>query len=167
MIAKAKAGGNVGVGAYVGIALASAFLLASCTSGGRDTTDASPSPTTTATAGAITPGVSEKELTEQVEAALAGFAGGSTVESGVERASEGIHTEPVLDKGETYRLNLVCVGTGTARLLLTPAGAGNKATVPCDGAVVRQRLTADEPFRIDVRGDKAATGMIGWQIDRI
>ncbi|WP_225877327.1 hypothetical protein [Streptomyces resistomycificus] len=144
----------------------SALLLTACTS---DSTDAkaSPSHTPTATATAKSTAASEKKLTEQVEAALAGFHNGSMVESGVERVSEGIHTEPLLKKGETYRLNLACAGTGSAQLLLTPASAGDKATVPCDGSVVQQRLTADKPVRIDVNGNATATGMIAWQIDKV
>ncbi|KOG37198.1 hypothetical protein AQJ84_24160 [Streptomyces resistomycificus] len=53
----------------------SALLLTACTS---DSTDAktSPSPTPTATATAKPTAASEKKLTEQVEAALAGFHNG-------------------------------------------------------------------------------------------
>ncbi|WP_245877165.1 hypothetical protein [Streptomyces glaucescens] len=79
----------------------SAVLLASCTSESGDTVGATPSSaTTSATSSTGPPGASEKKLTEQAEAALAGFHHGTPVESGVERVSEGIHTEPTLTKGE-------------------------------------------------------------------
>ncbi|GCB47860.1 hypothetical protein [Streptomyces sp. NL15-2K] len=38
------------------------------------------------------------------------------IESGVERVTDGVHTEPFLSKGQTYRLNVVCVGTRSAQL---------------------------------------------------
>jgi len=146
---------------------ASAVLLVSCTDDSGDTADASPSPSPTATSSANSPGASERKLTQQVEAALAGFRDGALLESGVERVSDGIHTEPLLTKGETYRLDLACAGRGSARLRLTPASAGGKATVPCDGTVVRQRIAGDGPIRIDVDGGTGATGMIAWQIDKV
>lgn len=146
---------------------ASAVLLVSCTSDSGDTTAASPSPSRTATSSADAQGASEKRLTQQVEAVLAGVREGALVESGVERVSDGIHTEPLLAKGETYRLDLACAGRGSARLRLTPASAGGKATVPCDGTVVRQRIAGDGPIRIDVDGGTGATGMIAWQIDKV
>ncbi|MEV5317083.1 hypothetical protein AB0K92_05285 [Streptomyces sp. NPDC052687] len=149
-----------------GSVAASAVLLVSCTAGSGDTADASPSPSPTATSSAGSPGTSERKLTERVEAALAGFRDGTLVESGVERVSEGIHTEPTLTKGATYRLDLACAGTGSARLRLTPASAGRQATVPCDGTVVQQRIAGDGAIRIDVDGSTGATGMIAWQIDR-
>jgi hypothetical protein len=152
---------------------ASVLLLASCSSVEDADPRASPTPgptataTTTATAAAGASGASEKELTERLEAALAGFHSGRMVESGVERVSDGIHTEPLLTKGGTYRLNLACAGTGSARLRLTPAGAAERTDVPCDGSVRRQRITADAPIRIDVDGVAGATGMIAWQIDEV
>lgn len=88
------------------------------------------------------------------------------VEAGVERVSDGIHTEPLLAKGQTYRLNVVCAGKGSAQLQFTPSNSGDKATVPCDGSVVQQRIRADKSVRIDVNGDAGASGMIAWQIDK-
>lgn len=148
-------------------AAASAVLLVSCTSDSGDTAAASPSPSRTAISSADAQGASEQRLTEQVEAALAGFRDGALVESGVERVRDGIHTEPLLTKGETYRLDLACAGAGSARLRLTPASAGGKATVPCDGTVVRQRIAGNGPIRIDVDGGTGATGVIAWQIDKV
>jgi hypothetical protein len=146
---------------------ASVFLLAACTSDDKDTAGPSPSAPRTTTSSATPPGASEQKLTKQVEAALEGFHDGTMVESGVERVNEGIHTEPLLTKGSTYRLNLACAGKGSAQLTFTPASAGERTTVPCDGSVVQQRLTADKPIRIDVNGNAGATGMVAWQIDQI
>ena len=89
------------------------------------------------------------------------------VEAGAERVTDGIHTEPNLSEGKTYRLNLVCFGSGNAQLAFTPGSVGAKTTVPCDQSVVQQRITAHKPIRIDVDGTKGSTGMIAWQIDTI
>ncbi|MCZ4509519.1 hypothetical protein O3Q52_15190 [Streptomyces sp. ActVer] len=146
---------------------ASSFLLASCTSGSGDDTNAnsssSPAPSVSQTA----TGSSEKKLTEQAQAALAAVHSGTMVEAGAERVTDGIHTEPNLSEGKTYRLNLVCFGSGNAQLAFTPGSAGAKTTVPCDQSVVQQRITANKPIRIDVDGTKGSTGMIAWQIDAI
>lgn len=144
-----------------------AALLASCTSDSGDTAGTTPSSSPTTASSPEPRGASEKKLTEQAEAALAGFHNGTLVESGVERVSEGIHTEPTLTKGEAYRINVACVGTGSAQMRFTPASAGQKATVPCDSSVLQQRITADKPVRIDIDGNAGATGMIAWQIDKV
>lgn len=81
--------------------------------------------------------------------------------------TDGVHTETILSKGKTYKLNLVCVGTGTAQLSLTPASTGTKATVQCDQSLVQQRIAGDGPVRIDVDAAEGASGMIAWQIDAI
>ncbi|MFE9442363.1 hypothetical protein ACFYO2_25935 [Streptomyces sp. NPDC006602] len=145
---------------------ASAFLLTSCSSGGGDDTAAdssSPVPSASLTA----TGSSEKKLTAQAQAALAAVHSGTMVEAGTERVSDGIHTEPTLSEGKTYRLNLVCVGSGSAQVSFTPASAGTKATVPCDQSVVQQRITSQKPVRINVDGAKGSSGVIAWQIDTI
>ncbi|MGW2866532.1 hypothetical protein ACWDD4_42980, partial [Streptomyces sp. NPDC001205] len=106
------------------VVAASAFLLVSCTSD-KDTAGSSSSSTATTEAPSVpAPTALEEKLTEQVEAAVESVHEGTMVESGVERVSEGIHTEPVLGKGATYRLNLACAGKGSAQLLFTPASAG-------------------------------------------
>ncbi|MBD9724807.1 hypothetical protein [Streptomyces caniscabiei] len=91
------------------------------------------------------------------------------VEAGAERVGDGVHAEPLLNAGGggVYRLRLVCVGSGSVRVVVRPAGAEQKATVPCDGAVAQQRLTGSERLRIEVDGGKGATGMIAWQIDTV
>ncbi|MFD7407344.1 hypothetical protein ACFV7R_32810 [Streptomyces sp. NPDC059866] len=145
----------------------SAVLLTSCTTSGNDEDRAAvsspPSPTATPTTSAP----SEKKLTEQAQTALAAVHSGTLVEAGVERVTDGIHTEPGLSKGKTYRLNVVCAGSGSAQLEFVPAGAGRAATVPCDQSVVQQRITADKLVRINVEGTKGASGVIAWQIDAI
>ncbi|MFJ3284343.1 hypothetical protein ACIPMW_03525 [Streptomyces sp. NPDC086669] len=81
--------------------------------------------------------------------------------------TDGIHTEPGLSQGKTYRLNLVCAGSGSAQLRFEPAKAGTAATVPCDGSVVQQRIAADKLVRINVDGGSGATGVIAWQINAL
>lgn len=110
----------------------------------------------------------EKELTEQAEAALDGVRGGTMFASGVERAAEGFHNETTVTEGKTYRLNVVCVGSGSARLGFTPARYGARSTVPCDRSVVQRRITGlSEGLRIDVDGAEGATGVIAWEIDTV
>ncbi|MGW3629196.1 hypothetical protein ACWD7F_03385 [Streptomyces sp. NPDC005122] len=147
---------------------ASAFLLVSCTSGSGEgeAHSAPPSPSAPSTPRTAT-GSSEKKLTEQVQAALTSVHSGTMVEAGVERVGDGIHTEPDLSKGRTYRLNLVCSGSGSGQLTFVPASAGTASTMPCDQSVVRQRITMHKRVRIDVDGAKGSTGMIAWQIDTI
>lgn len=110
--------------------LVSAFLLTSCTtsgSGGDTAENPSQSPAPSSTRTATEP--SEKKLTEQAQASLAAVHSGTLVEAGVERVTDGIHTEPGLSKGKTYRLDLVCAGSGSAELEFVPANAGTAVTV--------------------------------------
>ncbi|MDX2781116.1 hypothetical protein PV379_28015 [Streptomyces caniscabiei] len=153
-------------------AVASAALLTSCTSNGS----AGAAGSTPSRSSGLSepsrpsePSQSEAERTELAQAALAAVQGGTMVEAGTERVSDGVHAEPLLNAGggDVYRFRLVCVGSGTVRVVVSPAGAGQKATVPCDGAVAQQRLTGSERLRIDVDGGKGATGMIAWQIDSV
>ncbi|MDT0570958.1 hypothetical protein RM704_26440 [Streptomyces sp. DSM 3412] len=112
-------------------------------------------------------GPSDDKLTEQAQAALAAVHSGTMVEAGAERVADGVHAEPLLDADKAYRFQLVCVGSGSVQVVFKPVSAGQKATVPCDGAVAQQRLTVSEPLRIDVDSGKGATGMIAWQIDTV
>ncbi|MET7981582.1 MULTISPECIES: hypothetical protein [unclassified Streptomyces] len=147
---------------------ASAFLLASCTSGSGEGEARSAPPSPSAPIESRTPtGSSEKKLTEQAQAVLAAVHSGTMVEAGVERVNDGIHTEPTLREGRTYRLNLVCTGSGSARLTFVPVSAGKETEVPCDQSVVQQRITMHKRVHIDVDGTKGSTGMIAWQIDAI
>ncbi|MFJ8946344.1 hypothetical protein ACIRG4_24460 [Streptomyces sp. NPDC102395] len=146
---------------------ASVIMLTSCTSGSGDS-KASEAPSPPASNGSQAATVSsEKKLTEQAQAALAAVHEGKLVEAGAERVTDGIHTEPSLSEGKTYRLNLVCVGSGSAQLTITPTSTGTKTKVPCDQSVVQQRITAHEPVRIDVDGATGSTGVIAWQIDTL
>lgn len=147
--------------------LVSAFLLTSCTvsAGGGDRADSSqspaPSPARTTTE------QSEKELGEQARAALAAVHSGTPVEAGAERVTDGIHSEPTLSKGKTYRISLACAGNGNAQLTFVPANAGRKTAVPCDLSVVQQRITTAKPVRVDVDGTRGSTGVIAWQINAV
>ncbi|MGW7238681.1 hypothetical protein [Streptomyces sp. NPDC054804] len=153
---------------FAGCAVAvSALGLTSCTSssdnGEGTNTTSSPSSVSTSQAASK---AQEKKLTEQAQAALAAVQGGTMVEAGAERVTDGIHTQPTLRQGKTYKLNLVCMGSGNAHLTLTPTGTGPEAEVPCDQSVVQQRITVHKlPVRIDVEGAKGSTGVIAWQID--
>ncbi|MFF7183790.1 hypothetical protein ACFZAR_00845 [Streptomyces sp. NPDC008222] len=110
----------------------------------------------------------EKQLGEQAEAMLGGFgSGGAMVEAGTERVAEGIHTEPSLGRGRAYRLDLVCIGRGSARAVFTPAGTGTETGVPCDRSVVRRRITPHGPVRIDVDGVKGSTGVVAWVVREV
>lgn len=144
-----------------------ALLLTSCTygTGGDAAAEHSSSPSPSLSRKATGP--SGKTLAEQARAALDTVHSGTMVEGGAEDVTDGIHTEPSLSKGRTYRLSLVCFGIGSARLVFTPAAAGTEAEVPCDRSMVLQRINAVGPLRIDVEGEKGATGVIGWQIDAV
>ncbi|MEU1273855.1 hypothetical protein [Streptomyces sp. NPDC005799] len=150
------------------VVTASALLLTSCTSGSGSANAHKTSSPPTASASQTTTTTQEKKLTDQAQAALAAVQGGTMIEAGAERVTDGIHTEPTLSQGKSYKLNLVCIGSGNARLTFTPASTGPKADVPCDQSVVQQRITAHKmPVRIDVDGVKGSTGVIAWQIDTI
>ncbi|MEU0033604.1 MULTISPECIES: hypothetical protein [unclassified Streptomyces] len=89
------------------------------------------------------------------------------VESGTERVSDGVHTRPDVAEGAAYELTVVCAGKGDAEIEFTPAGAGSKKPVRCDGSVVFERFTARGSLRLDVRGKPGSTGMIAWRIDTL
>ncbi|MEU6368423.1 hypothetical protein ABZ876_22430 [Streptomyces sp. NPDC046931] len=152
-----------------GVVPAAVLLLGACTASERHETPAGasapPGSRTAAPRSGRTP-------TEQAEAALAAVGSGALVEAGTERVADGIHPKPVLSAGRRYRLDLVCVGRGGARVAFTPAGAGTKATVPCDRSVVWQRITPhghsrNSPVHIDVDGAKGSTGVISWAVREV
>ena len=150
-----------------GCAVAAAvFLLASCTSGSHEggaVGSSSPVPSVSRT----TVGSDGEELTQQARAALAAVHGGTLVEAGAERVTDGVHTEPELSEGKSYQLSLVCFGGGSVQLVVRPAKTGTATTVPCDRSVVQQRIAARTALRIDVHGAKGSTGVIAWQIDTV
>ncbi|MER5600075.1 hypothetical protein [Streptomyces sp. NPDC002265] len=149
------------------VVAATLFLLASCTSGSADgnAPEGHPSPSASGVSAATE--VSEKKPVQQAQAALAAVSSGRMVEAGAERVTDGVHTEPSLSQGRTYRLSLVCVGSGSARLTFAPASTGAGAVVPCDRSVVQQRITVHPPVRVDVDGTKGSTGVIAWRIDAL
>ncbi|POX47011.1 hypothetical protein C3488_24640 [Streptomyces sp. Ru72] len=89
------------------------------------------------------------------------------VESGVERVTDGVHSVPLLNKGVTYRLSVVCAGSGDVEIAFTPAGVSSKKDVSCDQSTFQQRFTAVDSLRIDVTARRGSTGMIRWRIDRV
>lgn len=146
---------------------ASALTLASCTSSSHDT-HASDRPSPTAGRSRPATGPSEQQLTERAQEALASVHTGHMLESGTERVSDGVHTEPNVKPGKTYKLSLVCFGSGSARLSFSPAGTGSQAELPCDRSVVQQRITArKQRLHVDVDGSKGSSGVIAWQIDSV
>ncbi|MEV6739378.1 hypothetical protein AB0N14_21580 [Streptomyces sp. NPDC051104] len=150
----------------IGCALASAFSLASCTSDG-DPGSAHPSSSASATARSSPS--AEKKLTAEVQSALAASATkqNAMVESGVERVTDGVHSEPLLDKGNAYRLSVVCAGSGDVEIAFTPTSVSSKKDVSCDQSTFQQRFTGVDSLRIDVTARRGSTGMIGWRIDRV
>ncbi|MFE9774769.1 hypothetical protein ACFYOV_24460 [Streptomyces sp. NPDC005931] len=87
--------------------------------------------------------------------------------SGLERASDGIHTYAVLSAGRSYRLSVVCSGAGEVRLTVT-VKRPVRQTVPCDGVPVRQRvLDAPTQLELDVDALAGSSGVVGWRIDEL
>ncbi|MFG2814117.1 hypothetical protein [Streptomyces sp. NPDC048410] len=150
-----------------GAVTVSVLLLASCSSGGGDGDATGPASSSAGGASRDTADAREKKLTAEAQDVLAAASNGTKVEAGAERVSDGIHTEPLLRQGKTYKLSLVCVGSGSARVTLTPASVGPSAEVPCDRSIVQQRITAAEQVRIDADGVKGSVGVIAWQIDTV
>jgi hypothetical protein len=147
----------------LGTAVAPVLCLTGCTSGNAPTPDrsATTSPHTTADPSG------DRKLTAQVQSALNAVTeqGRSMVESGVERVSDGIHTQPALPEGRSYKLTVVCAGEGKAKIVFTPSKTAAEKTVPCDRSVVFERFVSSEAVRIDIQGDAQATGMIAWRIN--
>ncbi|MET9929614.1 MULTISPECIES: hypothetical protein [unclassified Streptomyces] len=84
------------------------------------------------------------------------------VESGVERVREGLHHRSSLVKGEAYEVSVVCVGTGSVRVVVD---RGDPQVVPCDGVSVRRGVeSAPEELPLDVTAEAGATGMVAWQV---
>ncbi|MGW2565480.1 hypothetical protein [Streptomyces sp. NPDC001537] len=140
------------------------FFLAACTSGPvaepAHANSASPSRTTTTAA------QQEKKLGAEAQSALQATATGSLVASGLERVSDGLHTDPGLSTGTEYRLTVVCAGTGSAAIEFAPAGAAARKPFSCDGTMVLERFTAKHAQHVDINGGRGATGMIAWRIER-
>ncbi|MFJ3333074.1 hypothetical protein [Streptomyces sp. NPDC086766] len=153
-------------GWIIGCALAPTLLLTACTSHNDAEATHSPSPTATHQS---TEAQAEKRLTAEVQSALDATTdkGSSMVESGVERVSDGVHTQPSLTQGKTYKLTVACAGKGTAEIVLTPSSAGEKKPVPCDQSVVFERIKPKASLRLDVVGKPGASGMVAWRINKV
>ncbi|MHA4776642.1 hypothetical protein L1085_019365 [Streptomyces sp. MSC1_001] len=84
------------------------------------------------------------------------------VESGLERVRDGVHHLSPLTPGRTYRLSVVCVGTGTVKVVVADK---DPRTVPCDGVPAARRVEkAPERLPIDITPATGATGMVAWRI---
>ncbi|MFR9790726.1 hypothetical protein ACL07V_19040 [Streptomyces sp. MB22_4] len=149
----------------LGCALMPALLLTACTSHHDPAPGHRPSPPAAHQSGGAE---DEKKLTDQAQYALDAVTdhGGSMVESGVERVSDGVHTRPGPAHGTAYELTVVCAGKGAAEIVVAPSGAGRKKAVPCDGSAVVERLAATGSLKVDIQGEPGAAGMIAWRINR-
>ncbi|GAA3130835.1 hypothetical protein GCM10010521_16110 [Streptomyces rameus] len=150
----------------LGCALVPALFLTACTSDHDSTPDQKASPSA---AHWSSEAQTEKKLATQVQSALDAVTsrGSSMVESGVERVSDGVHTQPDLGTGAIYKVTVACAGKGSAEIAFTPPGVGSKKPVPCDGSVVFERFTARDSLRLDVRGNPGSKGMIAWRINKV
>ncbi|GHI53448.1 hypothetical protein Srubr_32940 [Streptomyces rubradiris] len=148
-----------------GVALAPVLCLTACTPGNVPAPDRAAATSPRASAERL----AEDDLTAQAQSALDAVTdqGPSMVESGVERVSDGVHTQPGLPAGRSYELTVVCAGAGEAWLFFTPSRTAPGKAVPCDRSVVFERFTTGKSVRIDVRGDARATGMIAWRINTV
>lgn len=113
----------------------------------------------------------EQKLGQQVKEALGTQAIDDSdplfVESGLERISDGIHTQAKLPPGTRYELKVACAGTGKIELSIE-GGKPDHQTVRCDGVPATQRTSgAQGPLQIDTTGRSGAAGMVGWRISRI
>jgi hypothetical protein len=138
-----------------GCAAVSVLFLTGCTA---ERAHDSP-PYRAASAPATAPGTAvrtERRLTAQVTAALDAVTadGGPMVESGVERVSDGIHTRPGLTRGVAYEVTVVCAGTGTVEMVVTPAATGSAR--PCPLRPVGRLRTAPGERRAAPRRESGA-----------
>ncbi|MEV8595118.1 hypothetical protein [Streptomyces sp. NPDC052012] len=156
-------------GAALLVSILCTALIAGCSSGSEDTgnpsKDPEPSPSSSATA------EQGKLLEKQVERALGIGAtdgeGDLFVESGLERVSDGIHTNSVLTKGGSYTLSIACSGAGEVRLTVM-GRSPVRQTVACDSVPARHRITdAPAQIKIDAEGLAGSSGMVGWRIDEL
>ncbi|MFG2496716.1 hypothetical protein ACGFSB_00620 [Streptomyces sp. NPDC048441] len=160
--------GSAGRGLAVCASLLSAALITGCSSDTEKPNEPTGSPTRKATPTA--PVQDEQGLGKKVKEALGTESIDDSdplfVESGLERVSDGIHTDSVLSKGSSYELSVACAGRGKVSLSVGLKGHVRQ-TVLCDGVPVLQRIT-DSPSKVKIsaEGASGATGMIGWRITR-
>ncbi|MFF1629616.1 MULTISPECIES: hypothetical protein [unclassified Streptomyces] len=155
-------------GAAVAAPILAVTLLAGCSSNPSDEAKPTEKPRPSPTASA--PANNEGALGRQAKAALGTQSIDDSdhlfVESGLERASDGIHAESPLPRGRSYELSVVCSGKGKVRLSVS-LKSPLVQTMDCDGVPVRQRIS-DSPstLRIDTSAISGASGMVAWRIDR-
>ncbi|MGX1887805.1 hypothetical protein [Streptomyces sp. NPDC055287] len=90
------------------------------------------------------------------------------VEAGSEQLVDGIHTRPLLDKGKSYQLAVVCVGTGKAQMVLKYNKVEKREMLTCDGAVSYLRISdAPKRIKLDVDATDNSTGATAWRISRV
>ncbi|MFE2016855.1 hypothetical protein ACFW9O_02245 [Streptomyces sp. NPDC059499] len=88
------------------------------------------------------------------------------VEAGLERVSDGFHTEPELVRGRSYELAVACAGQGVMSLSVALDNPVRR-TVNCDGVPVRLPVTgAAAEVGIETEGMPGATGMVAWRLDK-
>ncbi|MGW9031189.1 hypothetical protein ACWGQ5_45550 [Streptomyces sp. NPDC055722] len=149
-------------------AILSISLIAGCTGDSGDAHGATGEPSRSHSAAST---INEKQLGERAEEAL----GTQTiddsdprfVESGLERASDGIHAESAMTRGNSYELDVVCAGSGKVALSVTLKPPLHRE-VACDGVPLHQRIThAPGRIRIDTENTAGAVGMIAYRVTRI
>ncbi|MGX5182143.1 hypothetical protein ACWKT5_04805 [Streptomyces avermitilis] len=157
-------------GWLLGCVLAPALLLTACTSDHDSAPESTASPSATHRAThRTTEAQAEKKLTAQAQSALDAVTDqdDSMVESGVERVSDGVHTQPDLAQGVSYKLSVVCAGKGDTEIAFTPTSAGSKKSVSCDRSVVFERFVGKDSLRLDIQGKPGMTGLIAWRINKV
>ncbi|WP_371603603.1 hypothetical protein OG345_24320 [Streptomyces sp. NBC_01220] len=88
------------------------------------------------------------------------------VEAGLERVGDGSHSAPELTPGNSYKLAVVCAGSGKITLSIALKNPVRR-TVACDGVPYRQDLAAPSgKVRIDTAALPGATGMVAWRVDQ-
>jgi hypothetical protein len=151
------------------VPILSAALIVGCSSDAEDKDGPSknPKPSASLSVSSDQRKVLEKRAEEALGIGEADDTGDRFVESGLERASDGIHTRPVLSNGKSYALAVVCSGAGEVRLTVTTKRPARQ-TVACDSVPVRQRITySPAQIEIDVEGLAGSSGIVGWRIDEL
>jgi hypothetical protein len=148
--------------------LSVAFLVGcSSDSDDREKSPRDPKPSASPSATSDQAKAQEKQVEEALGIGKTDDPGHLFVESGLERASDGIHTNSVLSNGKSYTLSVACSGAGEARLTVT-AKRPTRQTVTCDSVPVRQRITeSPAQIKIDVDGLAGSSGAVGWRIDEL
>ncbi|WP_411069602.1 hypothetical protein [Streptomyces sp. cmx-4-25] len=161
----ASSGGEfaIGVGRSSAVVLALVSLLAVGCTGGAEPSGA-PSASGKSVGVQVPLGESEEEQGNRARAVLetVGADGPGFVESGLERVRDGLHHRSSLVKGEDYEVSVVCVGTGSVRVVVD---RGDAQVVACDGVSVRRGVeSAPAELSVDVTAEAGATGMVAWRV---